>query len=216
MLIAAGVVLWTLVFESGVHATIAGVVMGLLTPATPLQSDLEAEAVVDMLENRDDLSVEDVRATAAAIKESIAVSDRLIDLLHPWTSYLVIPLFALANAGIALAQNPLEHTSTVLGVIVGLVVGKTVGIAAFAWLAVRLRLARLPREVRWGHFVAAAALAGVGFTVSLFITELAFTDSALIDAAKIGILIASVVAGLIGTALFVRAARAEHHQTRSR
>ena len=202
--VVAGIALWVVVFESGVHATIAGVVMGLLTPARPLQDDIEAEAVVDVLENRAELSVEDIRATAVAIKESVSVCDRLIDLLHPWTSYLIVPVFALANAGITLDTNPLDHSSIFLGIVFGLVVGKCVGITAFGWLAIRAGLARLPTGVTWSQYVAAAMLAGIGFTVSLFITGLAFDDDTLADPAKIAVLLASAVAAAIGSALFLR------------
>jgi NhaA family Na+:H+ antiporter len=205
--VVAGIALWVVIFESGIHATIAGVVMGLLTPARPLQDELTAESVVDALENRAELTTEDVRATAAAIRESVSVCDRLIELLHPWTSYLIVPVFALANAGIALDANPLDESSIFLGVLLGLVVGKTVGITAFGWLATRARLASLPPGVTWGHFAAAGMLAGIGFTVSLFITSLALPDEALAEPAKVGILLASVVAAVAGSALFVALAR---------
>ncbi len=205
--VLAGVALWIVVFESGVHATIAGVAMGLLTPATPLQSDFEAERVIDVLENRSELTTHDIRTTAASITESVSVCDRLIEDLHPWTSYLIVPVFALANAGIALDANPLDDSAIFLGVLLGLVLGKCVGITAFAWFAIRLRLATLPDGVRWSQFVAAAMLAGVGFTVSLFITGLAFTDGALREPAKLGILLSSVIAALAGSALFALTSR---------
>jgi NhaA family Na+:H+ antiporter len=206
--VAAGLALWLAVLESGVHATIAGVVMGLLTPARPLQSELEAEAVIDALERRDQLSVEDVRSTATAIKHSVSTAERLIDLLHPWTSFFVIPVFALANAGIRFDSNPLSGSSRVfLGVFLGLVVGKCVGISAFAWLTIRSGVARLPRGVRERHFVGAGALAGIGFTVSLFITELAFTDQQLSDASKFAVLVASTVAAALGTMFFLLTSR---------
>jgi NhaA family Na+:H+ antiporter len=202
--IAAGCALWMTVYESGVHATIAGVAMGLLAPATPWQTEIEAEAVVDALENRDQLTVEDVRATATAIKQSVSTADRLIDLLHPWASYLVVPVFALANAGIPLDHNPLSASADVfLGVLFGLVVGKVVGITGFAWLAIRSSLARLPAGIGWRQFTGAAALAGIGFTVSIFITGLAFTDQALSDASKVGILVASIVSATSGALVFL-------------
>jgi NhaA family Na+:H+ antiporter len=202
--VAAGASLWLLILESGVHATIAGVIMGLLTPATPLLTNLETEAIVDTLENRDQLSSDDILTTATAIRESVPTCDRLIGLLHPWTSYLIVPVFALANAGIPLNGDSLTGSPDVFaGVAVGLVVGKTVGITAFAWLATRVRAASLPSGVRWSELTAAAALAGIGFTVSLFITGLAFTDAVLEDAAKLGILVASVIAALVGSGLFL-------------
>ena len=183
--------------------------MGLLAPARPLQTAPEAEAVVDALEGRDELSAEDVRETAFAIKQSVSVCERLIELLHPWTSYVIVPVFALANAGIVLRSvSPGDPASVFAGVAVGLVVGKCVGITAFAWLSVRAGLAQLPQDVRWSQVVAASALAGIGFTVSLFITELAFVgDQALDEAAKLAILLASVLAAAIGAALFITTSR---------
>jgi NhaA family Na+:H+ antiporter len=200
-----GLVMWLMFYESGVHATLAGVVMGLLTPATPRQTDLEADDVVDVLANRADVHASDVRQAAWAIRDSISACDRLIDVLHPWTSFLVVPLFALANAGVQVHGDALSSPSAVfVGVVLGLVVGKLLGITAFSWLAVRLGLGRLPAETRWGHIVGVGAVAGIGFTVSLFVTGLAFDDVALQDDAKLGTLLASVVAALAGWAAFSR------------
>ncbi len=200
--VAAGIALWLAIYESGVHATIAGVVMGMLTPARPRQSSIEAEAIVDTLEGRPELCADDVRDISAAIRDSVSVCDRLIDALHPWTSYVIVPVFALANAGFELSSDSLRDPSTVvLGVAAGLVVGKLLGVAGFTWLAVRLGIARLPGDVRWRQVVGIAALAGIGFTVSLFITALAFDDPAHQDDAKIAILGASVAAALLGTAI---------------
>ena len=206
--VAAGVGLWLCLHESGVHATIAGVAMGLLTPAVALQPDLRTQAVVDALENRDELTVEEVRATAAAIKGSVSIAERVGELLHPWSSYVIVPLFALANAGIVLQRDALTGaTSVFVGVGLGLIVGKCVGVTGFAWLTIRLGVAQLPRDVVWGQFVGVAVLAGIGFTVSLFITELAFTDDDLVAAAKLGILVASILAAVIGALVLVSAGR---------
>jgi Na+:H+ antiporter, NhaA family len=206
--VAAGVGLWLCLHESGVHATIAGVVMGLLTPAVALQPDLQTQAVVDALENRDELTAEEVRATAAAIKGSVSIAERVGELLHPWSSYVIVPLFALANAGIVLQRDALTGaTSVFAGVGLGLIVGKCVGVTGFAWLTIRVGVAQLPRGVVWGQFVGAAVLAGIGFTVSLFITELAFTDDDLVAAAKLGILVASILAAVIGALVLVSAGR---------
>jgi len=202
----AGFALWLAVFESGVHATIAGVVMGLLTPARPAQPELEAEELVDVLQNDDDIRADEVRTTATLIRGSVSACDRLIDALHPWTSYLIVPTFALANAGIVLSAGALTSPSAVLGgVAVALIVGKFIGVTSFSWMAVRLGLGRLPEGARWGHIMGVGAVAGIGFTVSLFITGLAFSDVALQDDAKIGILVASVIAALAGAALFAAA-----------
>jgi len=200
--VAAGMGLWLAVYESGVHATIAGVVMGMLTPALPRQSEIEAEAIVDTLELQPELCVDDVRDISAAIRDSVSLCERLIDALHPWTSYVIVPVFALANAGIALSTATLSDPSAVLlGVAAGLVIGKLVGVAGCTWLAVRLGIAELPADVRWRHVVGIGALAGIGFTVSLFITALAFDDLAQQDDAKVGILAASVAAAVLGVAI---------------
>ncbi len=203
--VLAGLALWLTVYESGVHATIAGVVMGLLAPARPQQSEIEAGAIVDALEDRHELSVEEVRTTATAIRRSVSTCERLIESLHPWTSYLIVPLFALANAGIALSGDGVGAAPRVVaGVVVGLVVGKIVGITGFVWLATRLGLAALPNGTGWRQLVGAAALAGIGFTVSLFVTGLAFEgDDVLGDAARVGILIASAAAAALGALVFV-------------
>ena len=138
----AGFVLWLAVYESGIHATIAGVIMGLLTPARPAQSELEAEELVDVLENDDDIRADEVRATATLIRGSVSACDRLIDALHPWTSYLIVPIFALANAGIVLSADSITSPSAVLGgVAVALVVGKFIGVAL-------VQLDRRPARVR--------------------------------------------------------------------
>jgi NhaA family Na+:H+ antiporter len=207
VLLVAGLVFWLVVYESGVHATIAGVVMGLLTPAVPRQPALEADEIVNVLENRRDLQAAEVRATAAAVRGSVSACDRLIDVLHPWTSFVIVPLFALANAGIELTSDSLSDPSAVFGgVAVGLVVGKLAGITAFSWLAVKTGLGRLPRDTGWQHVIGLAALAGIGFTVSLFVTGLAFSDTDLQTDAKLGVLIASIAAAAIGAAVLARAA----------
>jgi Na+:H+ antiporter, NhaA family len=208
VLVVAGMLLWLAVYESGVHATIAGVTMGLLTPARPLQTELEAEEIVDVLEGQPDLRAEDIRVTATAIKGSVSACDRLIAALHPWTSYVIVPVFALANAGVVLSADAFSKPSAVFtGVAVGLVAGKLVGVAGFSWLAVRLGLGRLPDGARWGHILGVAAVAGIGFTVSLFITGLAFDTVGPQHDAKIGTLTASIVAAAGGAGIFTIVAR---------
>ncbi|MET0146207.1 MAG: Na+/H+ antiporter NhaA [Ilumatobacteraceae bacterium] len=208
LIVLSAIALWLVVYESGVHATIAGVVLGLLTPARPVQTDLEAEQILDLLENRDDIRADEVRATARLIAGSVSACDRLIDALHPWTSYVIVPIFALANAGIELSWDAVADPSSVLvGVTVALVAGKLIGITAFSWIAVRLGLGRLPAGADWRHVTGVGAVAGIGFTVSLFITGLAFDSEALQDEAKIGILAASVIAATLGSLVFVLTAR---------
>ncbi len=136
------------------------------------------------------------------------VADRILDRVHPWTTFLVVPVFALANAGVPVSASGLADGATSrvgLGVAIGLVVGKLVGVAGAIALVVRFGRARLPEGVGGGHVVGMAAVAGIGFTVSLFVAGLAFTDPTLVDEAKVGILAGSVVAATLGTTLLLRA-----------
>lgn len=200
--VALGAALWFCLYESGVHATIAGVILGLLTPAIPFLSADQAEAIVDELEDRRDLTAAEVRRVSFLISESVPATDRLINALHPWTSYVIVPIFALANAGIELGGDSLRLGSRItIGVIAGLVIGKTVGIAAFSWLAVKLGWGALPEGVTSVQMLGIAAVAGIGFTVSLFVADLAFEGAVDLSDAKVGILIASIVAAIIGSAI---------------
>ncbi len=199
-----GVVLWLAVFESGVHATIAGVVLGILAPARPLLSGSTLDDRVSRWFSGDEVSPPVARRASFEVRERVSVADRLDNLLHPWTSFLVVPVFALANAGVALSADALGdalRSPVTIGIVLGLVVGKLVGISSFSWLAVRLGLCSLPRGASWTKVIGVAGVAGIGFTVSLFITNLAFTAADLTDQAKVGILAASAVAALIGAAI---------------
>ena len=212
-----GVGVWLATFQSGVHATIAGVALGLATPAVPFQRpkavSLEAHRIAD--DTVDDPVPPDADAhqwlhLASLTREAVSPLARLEHLLHPWSSYVIIPVFALANAGVSITRSTLGEALTsgvTLGVVVGLVVGKTVGVTMFTWLATRTGIIRLPEGVGWSQLVGVAALAGIGFTVSLFVTSLAFSTSAVQDAAKIGILAASLLAGLLGAFLLARSRR---------
>ena len=199
--VVVGTIVWFATLRSGVHATIAGVALGLLTPARAT----DERGFDDVIEEATALSVEpdaeSLRAVTKQGQETVSVAERLEHLLHPWTSFVVIPLFALANAGLVLSMDAVRAgltSSVTLGVALGLVAGKVVGIAGMSWLAIRLNLAETPVEVEWRHLVGAAAVAGIGFTVSLFITGLAFDDAALVDSARLGVLSGSIVAGILG------------------
>jgi Na+:H+ antiporter, NhaA family len=205
VLLGAGV--WLAFYESGVHATIAGALLGLLAPARPLAGAAVARDWASDLS--DEPSPAELKIMADLAKSSVSVAERLQHLLHPLTSFAIVPLFALANAGIVLSADALDGPGAsriALGVILGLVVGKLVGVTLAAWLAVRLRIGALPEGVRWGQVVGIAAMAGIGFTVSLFIAGLAFTTPEAQDAAKLGVLVASLVASALGVALLLRAA----------
>jgi len=199
-----GVAVWLATLESGIHATIAGVALGLLTPARPLLDEPDADRVADELSADHRVTATEVRDISFRIRESVPVAERLQDLLHPWTSYLVIPLFALANAGVRVdADSVVDALSSpvALGVVLGLVAGKAVGVTAAVLLAGRLGIGTLPGDVTTRHVVGMAGLAGIGFTVSLFVAGLAFDDPVLVQDAKLGILAASVVAAGVGVAV---------------
>jgi len=140
----------------------------------------------------------------------VSPAERIAHLLHPWSSFLIVPIFALANAGVVIsaesfgAPGPAAVTG---GMMLGLVVAKTLGIAGAAWLAARLGIARLPEGANWKMMVAIATVAGIGFTVSLFVAELAFEEGALQDAAKLGVLAASAIAAIVGGTALRRACR---------
>ncbi|MGH3848450.1 MAG: Na+/H+ antiporter NhaA [Pseudonocardiaceae bacterium] len=197
-----GVALWVALQASGVHATLAGVTMGLLVPATPALTREIVRSRADELV--DVFTPETARQTTRIAKQSVSRLEWLEHELHGWSSFVIVPVFALANAGVALSTDAVSRSlgSTVtLGVVLGLVIGKTVGISATAWLATRAGIADLPKDISWRHLIGAAALGGIGFTVSLFITGLAFDNRELIDEAKIGILAASALATIVGSVL---------------
>jgi NhaA family Na+:H+ antiporter len=202
-----GLAVWFATHESGVHATIAGVALGLLTPARPLMPEVDADRVAGELSGDSAVSAAEVRDISFRIRESVPVAERLQDLLHPWTSFVVVPLFALANAGVEVSSSALADAATspvTLGIIAGLVVGKTVGVAGAVALGRRLGLGVLPPGVTMQHVVGMGGLAGIGFTVSLFVAGLAFTDAALADQAKLGILAASALAAAVGAVVLRR------------
>jgi NhaA family Na+:H+ antiporter len=204
--LAGGV--WLATQASGVHATIAGVVLGLLTPArAPTPGDVAREWAADL---GDEPTPGELDAMTRLARTSVSPAERLEHMLHPWTSFLVVPVFALANAGVVIDAGAFDAPGTwtvTAGVVLGLVVGKVVGITAAAWLAVRAGVGRLPHGATWPMLVGTGLVAGIGFTVSLFISELAFEPGALQDAAKIGVLGASTVAAVLGAAVLVRACR---------
>ncbi len=204
-------VAWFCFLESGVHSTIAGVILGFLTPSRPLYDNREfdraAREVVDIFpahstEPGFQEKVEhEARLLADVARESISPLSRLQHLLHNWSAFVIVPIFALANAGVPLTGIDLVGSVTsrvALGVAIGLVVGKAVGVTGFAWLVVKVGWGRLPSGIGWQHMIGTASLAGIGFTVALFIGELAFTDHTVTDLSKIGIFTGSILAGVLG------------------
>jgi NhaA family Na+:H+ antiporter len=209
--VALGACFWLALHEAGIHPTIGGVVLALIAPMRPLRSRelISDDDLLDMS------SPESARQTVVLARESISVVAWLELLLHPWSSLVIVPIFALANAGIPLSASDLSDAATsriAYGVFFGLVVGKLVGITLFAWLAVRSKLGQLAEGVTWSGVSGVAALAGIGFTVSIFVAGLAFDDVALQDEAKVGILAASLFASALGVALLSAAARPRARQ----
>lgn len=207
---AIGLVVWYFMLKSGVHATVAGVAMGFLTPTDALRPDLDGEAIADRLENQPELTAADVAAASFMINESVPVGERLVDRMLPWTSYVIIPVFALCNAGILLTSESLRaaaSSSVTWGVGLGLVVGKTVGVFGAAMIAIWIGVARRPRGATNLHMIGIAMAAGIGFTVALFVTGLAFTDPMFTEEAKVGILVASAVAAVLSGVVLGAAAR---------
>jgi NhaA family Na+:H+ antiporter len=212
-----GALVWVAISESGLHATIAGVLMALLTPARPLDSG-SGERFTELAERYRRAREANDETTArwaigrleAAAQRTEAPLDRMIRLVHPWSGFIVLPLFALANAGIPISSDDVSAAFTspiALGIFVALVVGKPLGIMAATVATVRLGAARLPEGTGLTHVWGIAVLAGIGFTVSIFIAELAFTGDAVLDVAKLGIFAASTVAATLGWWLLRRASR---------
>jgi len=203
----AGAAIWLCTVKSGIHPTIAGVVLGLMTPANPL---LPLPAVERLLHTtrlrlstaRGREKAEMVRESAKLLREAVSPVRRLEDLLHPWVAFGIIPLFALANAGIPIATGELRNP-VALAIVIALVVGKPLGIVGAAAVAVRLSGRGLPDGLTWRILIASACLGGVGFTMSLFIAGLGLPDELLV-AGKTGVLFGSLIAGTLGAWLLAR------------
>jgi NhaA family Na+:H+ antiporter len=190
--------IWLGFLKSGVHPTVAGVLFGLLTPARPAVGRRVLLDVVGDLFARLRGGQPDAPHTAP---EAISPLERLEDVLHPWVAFAIMPLFALANAGVDIGEGMLG-TPVALGVVAGLALGKPLGIILFSWASVRLRLTRLPEGVTWKVLIGAGCLGGIGFTMSLFIASLGL-EGALLDEAKIGILAGSAVSAALGCVLLL-------------
>jgi NhaA family Na+:H+ antiporter len=202
--VLVGVALWLAVHESGVHATLAGVVLGLVLPARPPSEREIARTVEYGRALREAPDAQRARLTNLAVAATVPANARLQESLHRWTAYLVVPVFGLANAGVRLDGETLGAalgSPVTLGVLLGLVAGNALGITAGTFVALRSGWGVLPGGVRWSHLMAGATLAGIGFTISLFITDLAFDDVLLREQAKIGILAGSLAAAVLGTLL---------------
>src|SRR5215207_1249682 len=203
--VAIGVVMWLAVLESGVHPSVVGVALGLLVNAyAPRPRDIARAGVLGRSFLLDP-SPQRARAVQTAAVEAVSPNERLQLRIQPWSSYVIVPLFVLANAGVELSGQTLRAAATSplsWGIVVGLVVGKLVGVTLGTWVALRSRLGTVPDTLRWGQLVGGAGLSGIGFTVALFVTELALDKEELINDAKIGILTGSILAGAVGWSIF--------------
>jgi NhaA family Na+:H+ antiporter len=217
-----GLVLWYAVLQSGVHATIAGVMLAFTVPsAVAIDCDAflaQARNALRMFEESSEshksvlndenqqIALETLEDASERIQSPLL---RMEQSLHPWVTFAIMPIFALANAGVALPSDvvgSLGHPIT-LGVIAGLLFGKPLGIFLASWLSVRAGVASLPAGVTWGHIHGAGWLGGIGFTMSIFVAGLAFPQDVFLSLAKIGVLTASLLAGVVGSLVLLRTRR---------
>jgi NhaA family Na+:H+ antiporter len=208
--VGLGLAVWLTMWHSGVSPALAGVAMGLLTPARPTAlpevarqrgGTLAGELAADPRPPR-------LREMLREARGTVSLAERLAHDLHPVSALVVVPLFALANAGVALEPGVLAEAgagAVLGGVLAGRVLGKLAGITAAAWLAVRLGLATRPEGTTWGQLAGVATVAGIGFTVPLFVADLAFPDGRLLAPVKLGLVAASVVSGAAGALVLVSA-----------
>jgi Na+:H+ antiporter, NhaA family len=191
---------WYLLYRAGLHPTLAGVAMGVLAPSEPhLTPDM-----VDAEELADVSSAEAARTTTSLARSSVSEVEWLEHVLHPWTSFVIVPVFALANAGVEITADGLSAmlgSRLAWGIIAGLLLGKPIGICLAAWIATRSGIADLPESSQPRSLAGVGMAAGIGFTVALFITELAFDSGAQQDEAKLAVLVASTIAGAVALAV---------------
>lgn len=214
-----GVVLWFCVFQSGVHATIAGVLLAFTIPSgsrvdlknfAKWSGDRVTKASLQFDENTPVMGQEEYLHTVASLssvaREVIPPATRLEKRLFPWVYFMILPLFALTNADVCLQGANIMETVTnpaFLGIFFGLLLGKPIGIMLMSFIVVKTKIAALPENVTWLHMLGASILGGVGFTMAIFVANLAFSDPSLVIAAKLGILLASACAGVIGFAFLM-------------
>jgi Na+:H+ antiporter, NhaA family len=208
--VVAGFFFWAAVLSSGVHATIAGVILGLVAPIRPkCRPEKLADSAEALLNTfRSQILSKDKSSAEATLNEldqllrkTDSIAERLERSIHPWVCFMVLPLFALASAGVALSTERLKlaiSSPIALGIVLGLVAGKVIGIALFSFLAVRSKIAGMADGLTWSGIVGVGILAGVGFTVALFISTLSFEDEAFVAVSKVAVLAASLAAGSIG------------------
>ncbi|UHQ55333.1 Na+/H+ antiporter NhaA [Microbulbifer sp. YPW16] len=217
--ILLGIAVWMAVDASGVHATITGVVLGLMTPARRWVSDERLYAILNQViahpQSSESSSQTRDRHTLqmaeVAARETLSPVERLEIVLHPWVGFVIMPLFAFANAGLVLDLQDIDGPLT-LAIVLGFVLGKPSGIVLFSWLALRLKLASRPPELTWRLITGGSVLAGIGFTMALFIAKIAFGDD-LIDSAKLGIFTASLISAVLGVTILMWSSARKAAQT---
>lgn len=203
----AGGLIWLAMDASGIHPTVTGIILGLMTPTYKWVSDDRLHTIMDCVVayppgdhwSGDTQDHKVLKTAEAAAREALSPVERLEILLHPWVGFVVMPLFAFANAGIPLAGTDFTAPVT-MAVFLGFVLGKPAGVVLFSWMAVQLRIATLPTDLPWRSILAGGMLAGIGFTMALFIANLAYSPEQL-NAAKLGILSASAFSALMGLSL---------------
>lgn len=210
--IAPGAIVWVGLLMAGAHPTLAGVLLGMMTPVVSLpMRQRPVERLVEVAQRLDANGGTDsgyqlatqLRQLRLAQRELLPPVVRVQSMLHPWVAFIVMPLFALTNAGVSLGGVDLSVTNeyqVALGILLALVVGKPLGILGMSWLVVRLGWCQLPPEVSWSGMLLIGLLGGIGFTMSIFISMLAFEDAPLLGAAKLGVLAGSLIAIILGLA----------------
>lgn len=205
---------WLAVYKSGVHPTVAGVLLGLMTPSVAWVGDRSFFGAIGELWDRlrgcrpgDEERLANLDLMRFTARESVPPLDRLMLALHPWVAFFIMPVFALANAGVVFGVGDLLEP-VALAVAAGLVIGKPIGVLLFCWASMKLGLTKMPEGVTWPLMIGAACLAGIGFTMALFLNHLSFSEVAALEAAgKMGTLVGSLISALIGATVLVVAIR---------
>jgi len=196
-----GIILWFSLYEAGIHPTIAGVILGLLAPSNPFVS----KEYIDTEELMDLSTVENVIRTKKIARGSVSIVEWLEHQIHPWTAFLIVPLFAFVNSGIVITSQSISNainSPVAWAIFFGLVAGKPLGIFLFTFVSLKTNVGALSGKVRWSEIFATGSSAGIGFTVSIFIAKLAFEDETLQSLAIFSVLVASVTSALISYLIF--------------
>ena len=225
----AGLFLWYFVYMSGVHATIAGVLLAAVTPARSVINELrfgtKLQYMIDKFKMAGDSRVEVlanpeqqhiIHSMHSMINKADPLMHKFESTLHPWVTFFIMPVFALANAGVAINATAMDFSggipSVSMGILLGLLLGKPAGIFLFSFLAVKTGAAKKPQGINWGQILSVGILGGIGFTMSIFINNLAFADESIIDLGKLTIIITSLFAAILGLASLLLTCRKQKKQ----